>query len=395
MRSLIGHLDADCFYCSAERVRYRGLNGLPIGVLGNQGACVIAKSYEAKAKGIKTGDPIWDAVKLVPNMVFIKRDFRWYEVLSRKMLAVVRSFSPRVEFYSIDEFFFDATGFKNVVSDSQALQKTILDDVGVPVTIGISLSRSLAKLISDDAKPFGCKILLEEIPDFLTKLPVDAITGIGRRSSEKLRAKGIHNCFEFTRAERSFIRKMLTVRGEKLWFELQGEPCDPIQAVRKPHKAISRGGSLGGKTDDRKILNGWVVRNAERLIEELDYHQVFTERIVLILVGEEHSWAAKDDMGPNATFHVLVSALKRLLGHAPTFVVSHMHVIAEKLTFRSCVQKTLFPYEDDPIANVKAEINSQVGRFALRSGDTLSLPAIYKDTTNEFDICDIRDKTCF
>jgi nucleotidyltransferase/DNA polymerase involved in DNA repair len=91
-------------YVSAERVRYHYLQGKPVGVLGNQGACVIAKSYEMKTAGVKTGMPIWDAVRLCPQAVFVKRDFRWYEVLSRCMLDVVRTFSQRVEFYSIDEF---------------------------------------------------------------------------------------------------------------------------------------------------------------------------------------------------------------------------------------------------------------------------------------------------
>src|SRR6516162_713926 len=104
----IGHLDADCFYVSAERVRDHFLKGKPVGVLGNQGACVIAKSYEMKATGVKTGTPIWDAVKLCPDGVYVKRDFYWYEVLSRKMLGIVGTFSPRVEYYSIDEFFFRA-----------------------------------------------------------------------------------------------------------------------------------------------------------------------------------------------------------------------------------------------------------------------------------------------
>lgn len=394
MRKLIGHLDADCFYCSAERVRHRALNGLPVGVLGNQGACVIAKSYEAKAQGVKTGDPVWDAVKLVPEMVFVKRDFRWYEVLSRRMLAVVRSVSPIVEFYSIDEFFFDATYFPDVLREARTLQQTILDQVGVPVTIGISLSRSLAKLISDDAKPFGCKVLLEGVPEFLRHLPVEAITGIGGRSARKLNERGIQNCHDFISAPRRFIRKLMTVKGEKLWFELRGEPCDPIQTARKPHRAISRGGSLGGKTDDPAILNGWLVRNVERLIEELDYHQVYTGRVSLVLVGE-FSWGAKEDLCPTATFYVLVAVLKRLLWRAPRFVVSHMHLIAERLTSRNCVQKTLFPEEADKTAGVKAEINASLGRFALRSGDTLTLPAIYRYTTNQYDICDVRDKTCF
>src|SRR5260370_36489124 len=104
----VGHLDADCFYVSAERVRDSFLLGKPVGVLGNQGACVIAKSYEMKAAGVKTGTPIWDAVKLCPKGIYVKRDFRWYEVLSRRLLDVVRQFSPRVEWYSIDEFLFAA-----------------------------------------------------------------------------------------------------------------------------------------------------------------------------------------------------------------------------------------------------------------------------------------------
>ena len=93
-QAAIGHLDADCFYVSAERVRDHFLREKPVGVLGNQGACVIAKSYEMKAKGVKTGMPIWDALKICPLGVYVKRDFRWYEVLSRCMLAVVRAFSP-------------------------------------------------------------------------------------------------------------------------------------------------------------------------------------------------------------------------------------------------------------------------------------------------------------
>ena len=104
----VGHLDADCFYVSAERVRDSFLMKKPVGVLGNQGACVIAKSYEMKAAGVKTGEPIWEALVKCPEGAYVKRDFRWYEVLSRCMFNVVRDFSTRVEFYSIDEFFFVA-----------------------------------------------------------------------------------------------------------------------------------------------------------------------------------------------------------------------------------------------------------------------------------------------
>jgi hypothetical protein len=155
----VGHLDADCFYVSAERVRDPFLKGKPVGVLGNQGACVIAKSYEMKAAGVKTGEPIWEAVQKCPEGVYIKRDFRWYEALSRAMLEVVNRLSPQVEYYSIDEFFFQAQprpgqSFQDLAVE---MRETVLRELDLPVTVGIARSRTLAKLISDSAKPFGAR----------------------------------------------------------------------------------------------------------------------------------------------------------------------------------------------------------------------------------------------
>jgi nucleotidyltransferase/DNA polymerase involved in DNA repair len=89
-----GHVDADCFYVSAERVRNAFLVGKPVGVLGNQGACVIARSYEMKKAGVPVGMPIWEALRVCLQGIYLKRDFRWYEVLSRLMLEAVRQFSP-------------------------------------------------------------------------------------------------------------------------------------------------------------------------------------------------------------------------------------------------------------------------------------------------------------
>src|SRR5215212_3953641 len=102
----VGHLDADCFYVSAERVRDEFLDDKAVGVLGNQGACVIAKSYEMRRAGAATGAPICAARNKCPDGVYVTRDFKWYEVLSRAMLAAVETYSPAAEYYSIDEFFF-------------------------------------------------------------------------------------------------------------------------------------------------------------------------------------------------------------------------------------------------------------------------------------------------
>ena len=103
------HIDADCFYVSCERVRFPCLREQPVGVLGNQGVFVIAKSYELKRLGVPTGMAVREAAALCPEAIFVKRDFRWYEEVSRRMLGCVETVSPQVEFYSIDECFFDAS----------------------------------------------------------------------------------------------------------------------------------------------------------------------------------------------------------------------------------------------------------------------------------------------
>ena len=136
---VIGHLDADCFYVSAERVRDEFLRGKPVGVLGNQGACVIAKSYEMKAAGVETGMPIWEALVKCPDGVYVKRDFRWYEVLSRLMLDVVRELlaAGRV---LLDRRVLLPGGRRRGARRSRrlavAIRDRIWERVGVPVTVG-------------------------------------------------------------------------------------------------------------------------------------------------------------------------------------------------------------------------------------------------------------------
>jgi nucleotidyltransferase/DNA polymerase involved in DNA repair len=404
---VIGHLDADCFYVSAERVRFPFLAGQPVGVLGNQGACVIAKSYELKAHGVQTGMPIWDALPLCPDAIFIKRDFRWYEVLSRRIVDAVKQVSPHVEYYSIDEAFFDAGELARTPSlfgqAAEELQNHILHHIGVPTSVGVSLSRTLAKLLSDSAKPFGCTVMLEkdEIEEFIKTQPVEEMSGIGERSRAKLASHKIFTCWDYAQADRHFIRRLLTIKGESLWWELHGEAVNPIVTKRPPNKCIGRGGSIGAGTTDIDIIRAWAVRNTERLIEELDFHQVFTGRLSLALQFKEGGWCGRATL-PTATanFNVIVRAAKQLLDvacQAKPFV-SGMHILAEKLTKRQDVQLDLFVPNHrsvDALSNLKHAINEKLGRFAVRSADTLPLAEIYDDRANQYDICDVHGKTCF
>jgi len=402
MTGRIGHLDADCFYVSCERVRHPFLRGQAVGVLGNQGACVIAKSYEMKARGVTTGMPIWEARPLCPEGIFVKRDFEWYEVLSRQMLDLARRFSPTVEYYSIDEAFFDARDM--TPADALALQRRLRDETGIPVSVGVAASKTLAKLASSSGKPYGCVFAAdaEAVARLLRDRPVDKITGIARRSRRRLEAHGIRTCEEFARADRRLIRRLLTKRGEDQWWELRGVPVLPLCSARLPHKHLSRGGSLGRAAADPDRLAAWVARHTERLVEALDYHGVYCERLAMSLMFQDGGDAERQATLPAATaeFRVLYEAGCRLLAACwPSGkAVSYMHLIAGDLTPRHCAQRSLFD-DADPrqrvIARVKRSINEAVGRFALRSGATLPLADVYADLTNSYDICDIYGKTCF
>jgi nucleotidyltransferase/DNA polymerase involved in DNA repair len=402
----IGHLDADCFYVSAERVRDHFLKGKPVGVLGNQGACVIAKSYEMKATGVKTGMPIWDAVRLCPQAVFVKRDFRWYEVLSRCMLEVVRTFSPRVEYYSIDEFFFEIHGGDGPTLQqlAESLRDAVLRQVGVPVTVGIARTKTLAKLISDTAKPFGALALLD--PDaeraLLDSLPVTEVSGIASRRAARLAPYGITTCLDLALADRRFIRSLLTITGEALWYELNGDPVTPLHTERPPHKILSRGGSLGGPTEQPERVYAWLVRNLERLVEELEFHLVRAGALSVYIVHKDGSEGFARALLPAHTdrFDLLLEAARPALEKSwvPGRPAIRMHVTASQLHRPGFVQLGLFdapPEQARAVAQLKREVNANLGRFTLRSGATLPLADVYRDEAQGYDICDIRGKICF
>lgn len=398
---MVAHLDADAFYVNAERVRHPDLIGKPVGVIGNQGACVIAKSYEMKAFGVKTGEAIWDALKKCPEGIYVKRDFRWYEVLSRKMLAMVRERSDAAEFYSIDEFFFSTDGCKQKAHE---IQKAILWKIGLPVTIGVARSRTLAKLFSDTAKPFGVRVVNDVATEheLLSKLDVAEISGIGRRRAAKLIERGIQSCLDFARADRRLIRAMLTKTGEDLWWELNGYQVTPIRPDRPRHQFLSRGGSIGGASGDPNVMRAWLTRNTERLVEELEFYELKTGSIDLILTGRDGEGAAVKAVlqGHSDRFGPIVSALNKAFDRCwrPGLMITHMHLIAGDLREQGYVQRTLFDPPDErleALADVKRAVNERHGRFVLRGGTTLYLPEMYRDRSHGYEICDVRGKFCF
>jgi len=403
---LVGFGDADAFYSSAEVVRRPWLEGLPLGVCGNQGACVIARSYAMKKYGVKVGEPIWEAKVKCPHGIYLKRDFRWYESLSRKMLDELSGFSPRIEYHSIDEFFWTAEPTHPTWKETAvAVQQHIRKRVGVPMTVAYGRTRTLAKLFADASKPNGAVAITDPAEEeaLLAKLPVTEIAGIAKRRAARLAPFGIRTCLELRQANGILVRKLLSVAGQDLWLELNGVKATPIRPQRTPHKMISRGGSLAGRVRDPFTLYGWLVRNVERLIEELHYHGVRTRTLVLYLSYHEDDGAsgAVNLNVPTADFATLLEAAKVALRQAwrQGSVATHMHLIATELVRPGGWQRGLFDEVEseraESLSRLKFEVNRCFGRFKLRSGATLYANDFYDDPANNYDVCDIRGKFCF
>jgi nucleotidyltransferase/DNA polymerase involved in DNA repair len=401
---MVGHVDGDAFYVNAERVRDRYLRGRPVGVISNQGYFVIAKSGEMKRCGVTTGEPLPDAIKKCPDGIYVKRDFQWYEIVSHRLLDAVRLLSPQVEYYSIDELFFTVPKDEDPQTFAERLRGHILDVVGIPATVGVSRSRTLAKLIGDTAKPYGAKAVCHEHNEreYLKDLDITEVSGIAGRRARRLLAHGIKTCLDFVDADPRLVRQILTVVGLRLWHELRGESVEPIRTCRPRHKIISRGGSIGRASADPVRVWSFVVRNLERFIEALQFHHLQPGRISLYVQYREdlERHIGTRLLAPSDRFDVLLAAFKYCFKHCwvPGRAATRMHLFGAELQNQEFIQPGLFDPPNEQarlLADAKRKVNDRIGRFAVRSAQTLFLNDVYCDDANNYESCDVQGKMVF
>lgn len=271
----IAHVDADCFYASCEQLRRPDLKGQPICVLSSQDACVVAKTYDAKAAGITTGMPAWEARKLLPKANYLAADFRYYGQISDKLFSVLRRYSPVVEEYSIDEGFIDMNGLRSLhrkpyQAIADEIRDTIRHEVGITVSVGISVTRTLAKMASEYNKPDGTTIVAgRRIHDFLERIGVRDIPGIGGNRQALLNKFCINTAADFVDTPELEIRRLLGKAGIELWHELNGTPIYKVETEARLPKSVARTASMGEVTQDRQIIYAHLLNHAMRLSREL------------------------------------------------------------------------------------------------------------------------------
>ena len=242
---LFGLADCNNFYCSCERVFHPDLIGKPVVVLSNNDGCVIARSEESKALGIKMGDVFYQVKdKLEQNDVAVfSSNYNLYGDMSRRVMSLLSQYSPKIDVYSIDEAFLDLGGMGTSGQLTDYCRKMVYHigkGTGIPISLGIAPTKTLAKMASNFAKKHKgyegvCLIDTDEKREKALKLfPVEDVWGIGYRSVDKLAYHGIKTAWDLTQKNESWIRRFLTVTGVRTWKELRGESCISIEEV--PHK---------------------------------------------------------------------------------------------------------------------------------------------------------------
>jgi len=243
----IALVDCDSFFVSCERKLNPELNGLPVSVVSGERGCVIARSREAKQLGVPMGIPLFQAVEKYPECIYIPANHYAYTKISKMVMSILKEFSPNVQVYSIDEAFVDFTGLtklykKNYYELGIELQQKVWEKVNIPVTIGVSSSKTLAKLASDKAKNSATRVALagkQTRIELLKRTEIDEVWGIGRRLGTRLKGYGIKTAFEYTMREDAWIQKRFGKNGLVTKAELLGIMISPISDEIELPKSIS------------------------------------------------------------------------------------------------------------------------------------------------------------
>lgn len=329
---MIAMVDCNSFYASCEQVFRPDLWGKPVVVLSNNDGCVIAANKEAKQlTHIPMFEPVFKIKDiLVKNRVtFFSSNYTLYGEMSQRVMTTLETFSPKVEVYSIDEAFVDLSGMAHMDFQKYGheIKDTIFRNLGLPVGVGIAPTKVLAKLanrISKKQSRYDHVYVMdseEKRREALEWAQIGDIWGIGRKHAERLKEIGVFTGYDFTQLPLSWVRKEMTVVGERIWREMNGEPCLDITVMPKAKKAIGTAKSFGKRLEDLERIEEACAYYVSEVAEVLraqescaSYVQVFVQTNYHSKIDRQYSKSIVATMPTptNNTFALITEARKAL-----------------------------------------------------------------------------------
>jgi DNA polymerase V len=300
MPAVFALIDCNNFFVSCERVFRPDLEGRPVIVLSSNDGCAVARSNEVKALGIPMGSPAFKYRELFKahDIVQFSANFELYGDISDRIIRMLTNLTPHLEVYSVDECFLDLSrlAIDDYVGWGKAIRARILREIGVPVSIGIAPTKTLAKLASEQAKheeALGGVLDLTGC-DEITKLrwlqttPLRDIWGIGYRLTPKLQAEGIFTASDLAHIRPRLAGQLMGVHGRQVVAELNGIACYPLEQVRKVRQSIMHGRMFGEDTDSFAVVESAIANLGARAAFRLRTDKLLAQSAVISLSTNRH-----------------------------------------------------------------------------------------------------------
>lgn len=317
-QKVIALVDCDSFFVSCEQKRNPELKNKPVCVISNTEGCVISRAKEAKEMGIRMGEPLFMAKKEHPNGIYIVADHEYYAQVSHQVMSILKDFSPYVQIYSVDEAFIDLTGLtrfykKNYYKIALMLRAKILQEADIPVSIGVSTSKTLAKLASDKSKShfdhiylIGKRKIIKELRD--TK--IEEIWGIGRRLTISLKKNGILTAQELVNKSDNWLDKQIGIHGIEMRHELLGEMTSPVINEEKAPKSIQNTRAFGIFTSDFNYIKNELNRHIHTSCRKLRSYDTKCRQIgVMLRTKDFRVFYTKKDLLAPVDFELEISKI--------------------------------------------------------------------------------------
>ena len=386
-------IDCNNFYVSCERAFNPGLHNRPVVVLSNNDGCIISRSQEAKALGLPMGAPVFKYKQLLEKhrVVLFSPNFALYGDMSSRVMNTLGELLPDIEIYSIDEAFADLCGLGRY--DLNRLARTVRDTIkkntGIPVSIGIGATKTLAKVANHLAKKnrryHGVCVLDEEMAavEALQNVPIENVWGIGRAYARRLNAQGIHTALDFAMQSSEWVRRQMHITGARVHHELRGNSCLPLEQVRPAKKSICTSRSFGRKVTDLEELENAVGSFASKCARKLRKEGLYAGLVTVFVHTDAFDKRGKYYRGARTVALPLVTQnMFSIVGYALAvlkvifregYAYQKAGVMLDGLTNASpkCVTQSLFGEEssdEDSKAVMKAldEVNDRYGSGTLR-----------------------------
>lgn len=289
-KTRIAVVDCDNFFVSCERVVDISLQDKPVCVLGNNESCIVARSNEAKKLGVPMGYPYFKAIKEYPNAIYIPGNHTLYKKMSHEVFKILKTYTPDIEQYSIDEGFFDISKIRKMLNKNdyeiaKTIREDILNQLKIPVSIGIAPTKTLAKMATEIAKKSGGISDFDDknLMEFLKITKLEQIWGIGKNSFLKLRNFGINTAYDLVVQDDFWIQKLLTKRGLDLKYELLGKIRNPINPVPQTPKSLQSTRTFAKITCDKQKIKLALMEHLSQLCEKLRNNNLKANGLEVIL----------------------------------------------------------------------------------------------------------------